>query len=274
MKYVPMNRFTIQVRDLLPFLKEGWSLISRFSIYNQAMLLTSITLLSLGSWIAISVQADAYGTNPGPKNVCRWHTVLAGDSLGRISNYYHSSIWSIAHANQIANINQIFVGQRLCIPTPTSGDTGGAAGGLLPNGVVRKFAYDALEQSSQPQIASLLRQAAARYGLPANLLMAIAWQESGWNQHVIAHDGGIGAMQIMPSTAQAVNKQVNGHHDPYKLRDNIELGTIYLHSLWQGFHGDVVKVISTYNEGGWNVTHQGIYNWSYVHNVQALMNRY
>jgi hypothetical protein len=238
------------------------------------MLLASISLLSLGSWIAISVQANAYGTNPELGNVCRWHTVLAGDSLGRISNYYHSSIWSIADANQIANISRIFVGQRLCIPSRTSDHAGGAAGGLLSNGVVRKFAYDALEQSSQLQVASLLQQAAARYGLPANLLMAIAWQESGWNQHVIARDGGIGAMQIMPSTAQALNKQANGHYDPYKLQDNIELGAIYLHSLWQGFHGDVVKVISAYNEGGWNVTHQGIYNWSYVHNVQLLMNRY
>ena len=274
MKYIPMNRFTIQVRILLPFIKEGWSLISRFSIYHQAMLLTSISLLSLGSWIAISVQADAHGTNPGSENVCRWYTVLTGDSLGRISNYYHSSIWSIVHANQIVNSNQIFVGQRLCIPTPTSDHAGGTTGGLLPNGRIRKFAYDALEQSSRPHVVSLLRQAAARYRLPANLLMAIAWQESGWDQHVIAHDGGIGTMQIMPSTAQALNKQVNGHYDPYKLQDNIELGAIYLHSLWQGFHGDVVKVISAYNEGGWNVTHQGIYNWSYVHNVQALMDRY
>lgn len=274
MKYVPMNRFMIRMRGLIALLKEGWRFTSRFSIYHQTMLLALITLLSFSSWIVISTQADAYGANPGPGKVCGWYTVLAGDSLGSISNYYHSNVWGLAHANHIANVNWIFVGQRLCIPTTARNHAGRGTSGLLSNGGIRKFAYNALEQSSHSQVASLLRQAAARHRLPANLLMAIAWQESGWNQHVIAHDGGIGTMQIMPYTAQSLNKQVNGHYDPYKLRDNIELGAIYLHSLWQGFHGDQTKIISAYNQGGWSVTHQGISNWAYVHSVQAIMKRF
>ncbi|HEY4032411.1 MAG TPA: transglycosylase SLT domain-containing protein [Ktedonobacteraceae bacterium] len=275
MKNVPMNNFMIRaMRGLISFLREGWSSSSRFSIYHQAMLLALITLLSLGTWAIILVQADAYGANPGPGKVCEWYTVLTGNSLGRISHNYHSSAKSLAHVNHITNINRIFIGQRLCIPTIANHRSGGTASGLLPNGSVRSFAYNALEQSSPSQVASLLRQTAARHGLPANLLMAIAWQESGWNQHVIAHDGGIGTMQIMPSTAQGLNRQVRGHYDPYKLQDNIELGAIYLHSLWQGFHGNQTKVISAYNQGGWSVTHQGISNWSYVRSVQALMQRY
>jgi hypothetical protein len=272
MKNVPMNNFIIRaMRGLISFLREGWRSSSRFSIYHQAMLLALITLLSLGSWAIIAAQVDAYGANPGPGKVCGWYTVLAGDNLEHISRHHHSSINSLAHANHIANINRISIGQRLCIPIIANRQ---GASGLLPNGGVRAFAYNALEQSSQSQVASLLRQAAARHGLPANLLMAIAWQESGWNQHVIAHDGGIGTMQIMPSTAQGLNRQVRGHYDPYKLQDNIELGAIYLHSLWQGFHGDQAKIISAYNQGGWSVAHQGISNWSYVRNVQALMRRY
>jgi LysM repeat protein len=269
MKHVPMNRFIIRVRGPISVLKQGWSFVSRISIYHRAMLLVLITLLSLGSWIIMAVQADADGINPGPGKVCGWHTVLAGDSLGRISDDYHTNIWSLARLNHIADIDWIFVGQRLCIPT-----SAGSVSGLLPNGGIRKFAYNALEKSSRRQVASLLRRASARHNLPANLVMAIAWQESGWNQHVIAHDGGIGTMQIMPSTAQSLNRQVNGHYDPYKLRDNIELGAIYLHSLWQGFHGDETKVISAYNQGGWSVIHKGISNWDYVHSVQTLMKQY
>ncbi|GER86119.1 hypothetical protein KDW_02810 [Dictyobacter vulcani] len=120
----------------------------------------------------------------------------------------------------------------------------------------------------------MLCNAAARYGLPQSLMLAIAWQESGWNQHVIAQDGGIGMMQIMPYTAQGLNRQVNGHYDPYKLQDNIELGAIYLRSLWHGFHGNKTQIISAYNEGGWNVQHRGIFNWRYVNSVHALMRRY
>jgi len=275
MKHVPMKIFMIRaMRGLISLPKERWSSSSHFSNYHQAMLLVVIALLSLGSWIVISAEASAYGANSGPGKVCGWYTVLPGDTLGGISGYYHTSIRGLAQANHISNINRISVGQHLCIPTTGSGHAGGPASGLLPNGAVRSFAYNALEWSSHQQAASLLRQAAARHGLPANLLMAIAWQESGWNQHVIAHDGGIGIMQIMPTTAQGLNKQVRGHYDPYKLRDNIELGAIYLHSLWQGFHGNQTKVISAYNQGGWSVIHRGIFNWSYVHNVQALMKRY
>jgi soluble lytic murein transglycosylase-like protein len=112
---------------------------------------------------------------------------------------------------------------------------------------------------------------AANYGLPANLVLAIAWQESGWTQHVIARDGGIGVMQLMPYTAMGINAGTGIRRDPYKLWDNLNLGATYLHWLWINFHGNLAKVISAYNEGGWAVIHRGIFNWSYVNNVMYLM---
>src|SRR5437588_3034203 len=134
--------------------------------YRQATLFLLITLLSTGSLIVTSAQADAYGANPGPGNVCGWHTVLRGDTLGSIARYHHSNISSLARANHISNINRIFVGQRLCIPTPVSGGAGGSGSGLQPNGSIHRFAYNALEWSSPQQVSALLRQAAARHGLP------------------------------------------------------------------------------------------------------------
>ena len=262
MKYVPMNTLMIRVRGLISLLREGDSSSSRLSIYQQAMLLVLTTLLSLGSWVVTSVEAYASGANPGPGKVCTWYTVISGNTLGGISLYYHTSIWDLARTNHISNINRISAGQRLCISTTASRHTATSA------------SSGALGRSSSQQVPSLLRQAAARHGLPANLLLAIAWQESGWNQHVIAYDGGIGIMQIMPSTAQGLNIQVKGHYDPYKLQDNIELGAIYLHSLWRGFYGNEAQVISAYNQGGSSVTKYGIANWPYVHNVQALMKKY
>jgi soluble lytic murein transglycosylase-like protein len=81
-------------------------------------------------------------------------------------------------------------------------------------------------------------------------------------------------MQIMPSTARGLNAQAHTHYNPYKLADNITLGAIYLHSLWQGLHGNLIKVVSAYNEGGWNVVHRGILNKRYVNSVLALMRRF
>jgi soluble lytic murein transglycosylase-like protein len=144
---------------------------------------------------------------------------------------------------------------------------------MLANNTVRWYAYTSLDWSTKTQATTLIRRTAARYGLAANLLLAIAWQESGLTQHVISRDGGIGIMQIMPYTANGLNKQVRMSYDPYKLVDNIELGAIYLRTLMHSFHGNLTLVISAYNEGGWNVVHRGIFNWRYVHNVRALMHR-
>lgn len=204
---------------------------------------------------------------------CQWYQVRSGDTLGHIGERYSITVERLAQTNAIRNVNIIFVGQRLCIPQGKD-EASSNVSGLQANGEVRWHARDALEHTTQEQVASLIRQTAARYNLPANLLLAIAWQESGWTQHVIARDGGIGAMQVMPYTAGGLNQQVGQRYDPYKLAGNVELGAIFLQSLWHTFPGDLDKVISAYNQGAWGVQHRGIQNWSYVKNVRALMERY
>ena len=48
---------------------------------------------------------------------CRWqHTVVSGENLYRISLHYEVSMYAIAEANHILNLNLIFAGQVLCIP--------------------------------------------------------------------------------------------------------------------------------------------------------------
>lgn len=48
---------------------------------------------------------------------CRWyHTVVSGDNLYRIGLKYGVSMYTIAEANGITNLNLIYVGEVLCIP--------------------------------------------------------------------------------------------------------------------------------------------------------------
>jgi soluble lytic murein transglycosylase-like protein len=219
---------------------------------------------TLAAYAAETVEAN---------QTCIWHRVVPGDTLGDLAFSYHSNVWHLARINHIHNVDLIFVGQNLCIDS-TVAHKSGSTDGMLPNGSVRWYAYDSLDWSNKAEVANQLRQAAARYGLPANLLLAIAWQESGWNQHVISYDGGIGVMQIMPYTAYGLDRQTGMSYNPYKLSDNIELGAIYLRSLMNGFHGNLNEVISGYNEGGWSVIHRGIFNWNYVRSVQSLMKQF
>lgn len=200
-------------------------------------------------------------------NSCGWYTIENGDTLANIAWHYHITISTLARANTIRNPNLIFVGQRLCVPRRGISTTSG----ITDHGIVRWFAYNALGWSDRSQVRHMLYRAATRHHLPPRLLLAIAWQESGWTQHVIAWDGGIGVMQLMPYTAMGINAGIGQMLDPYDLQGNLDLGATYLQWLWQNFHGDLPKVISSYNEGGWAVKHRGIFNWHYVNNVMALM---
>jgi LysM repeat protein len=242
---------------------------------KQVILLVFTALLLCSSLIVSHNQPTAHAANPGPGNACSWYTVHWGDTLTNIARSHNTTVWTLAQVNYIRNINLIFVAQQLCIPYRVGGSSSsGGTAGVLSNGTVRWYAYNALDWSNRSQVNYLLHQAAARYGLPANLLMAIAWQESGWYQHVIAWDGGIGVMQLMPYTAKDINDSTGIRRDPYRLVDNINLGATYLSWLYHNFHGNLYQTISGYNEGGWAVIHRGIFNWRYVNNVLALMRQF
>jgi Transglycosylase SLT domain/LysM domain len=248
----------------------------RFLLSKNMILLVCSAVLLFSSFVVSQDQHSAQAANPGPGNGCNWYTVHRGDTLSAVAWRYNTNYWTLARVNGIGNVNLIFVNQQLCIPHRVSGggNSGGggrSSNGVLANGTVLWYAYGALQWSTRGQVEALLRRAAAIYGLPAKLVLAIAWQESGWNQHVIAWDGGIGVMQLMPYTAMGLNNQTRIRRDPYHLWDNILLGTTYLRSLWNGFHGNLVDIISGYNEGGWAVIHRGIFNWRYVNSVLSLM---
>ncbi|QSB17336.1 lytic transglycosylase domain-containing protein [Natronosporangium hydrolyticum] len=103
------------------------------------------------------------------------------------------------------------------------------------------------EPASQSAVATALAEAAGRtywpvsapeISVPAELVRAIAWQESGWQSDIIACDGGIGVMQVMPDTADFVNQRFEVSHDPHTLEGNTTLGVNYLAWLIKYF-GDV-----------------------------------
>jgi soluble lytic murein transglycosylase-like protein len=67
--------------------------------------------------------------------------------------------------------------------------------------------------------------------VPVNLIKAVAWQESGWQSTIIACDGGIGTMQVMPGTATWMNDRFGTSHDVDTLAGNTALGAEYLEWL-------------------------------------------
>ena len=91
-------------------------------------------------------------------------------------------------------------------------------------------------------VDEIVNQAIAN-GVEPALAVAIAKNESGFNQNAISPAGAIGIGQLMPDTAASLG--VN----PYDWKQNI-LGMIkYIKELWETFDGDIAKVIAAYNAG-------------------------
>lgn len=91
-------------------------------------------------------------------------------------------------------------------------------------------------------VDEIVNQAIAN-GVEPALAVAIAKNESGFNQNAISPAGAIGIGQLMPDTAASLGV------DPYDWKQNI-LGMIkYIKELWETFDGDIAKVIAAYNAG-------------------------
>ncbi|GIJ38921.1 transglycosylase SLT domain-containing protein [Micromonospora andamanensis] len=161
------------------------------------------------------------------------------------------------------------------------------------------------DQASRAQAKAALTEAAGRtywptsapdISIPLSLIKATAWQESGWQSNIVACDGGIGLMQVMPDTATWMNQRFGQSYDVWDYRDNAYLGGTYLAWLTK-YIGDMYfdadyrldadlctselnscllnAVIAAYNYGHGAVAREGqpltVPNPSYVRNVRALM---
>jgi len=90
---------------------------------------------------------------------------------------------------------------------------------------------------------TLVHEAAVRNSLPPAFVASVAKAESAMKQSAISPKGAIGVMQLMPSTAKALDA------DPHDTEQNIDAGTRLLRELLIKYDGDVVKALAAYNAG-------------------------
>lgn len=89
----------------------------------------------------------------------------------------------------------------------------------------------------------LLEQAALRNGLPPKFVHSVAAVESGLRLDAVSPKGAVGLMQLMPQTAQALQK------DPHNPEQNADGGAQYLRDLLFRYDGSVSKAVAAYNAG-------------------------
>jgi hypothetical protein len=118
--------------------------------------------------------------------------------------------------------------------------------------------------------AELFQAAAAKYGVDAELLVAVARQESGFNPKAVSPAGAQGLMQLMPGTAAGL-----GVKNPFDPAEAIDGATRLLKSLISEF-GRTDLALAAYNAGPGAVhRYDGIPPYpetqNYVRSIMAML---
>ena len=93
-----------------------------------------------------------------------------------------------------------------------------------------------LRQADPARAAGFVRQYAARYRVPPELIAALIDVESRWNSRAVSSKGAMGLMQLMPATARELNVR-----NPFDVAQNIDGGVRHFKGLLMNFGGETFR---------------------------------
>ena len=105
---------------------------------------------------------------------------------------------------------------------------------------------------SQEPFGDLIRAAAKRYSVDADLITSVIAAESNFDPKAISRRDARGLMQLLPETATRLG--VKNIFDP---QENIDAGTHYLSDLLQLYKNDLALTLAAYNAGPERVQRYG-----------------
>ena len=229
--------------------------------------------LTVGSMVASLVVAGslnagrATARTGGPST----HTVASGDTLSSIARRTGASVAALAAANRLSDIHHIRVGARLVVPAPAP-STAGAERVVVVD--VKRLPARLLAQPQRLALVPQFDAAAREFGVPADLLKALTWQESGWQNHKVSSARALGIGQLIPATVAFVNQSLlrGANLDPRRPEHNIRMSARFLAYLLQRTGGDVRLAVSAYYQGLASVQRRGPYEETrrYADDVLAL----
>jgi LysM repeat protein len=189
----------------------------------------TLAALVLEGHVPVRPQAVSSGSS-------RTYVVRPGDSLIAIAHRFHVSAAVLARANRFDPSRVLLIGTKLKIP-------GGVASAL---------------DATPTTVRARLDFWAARLGVSASLVRALAWMESGYQPNVVSKAGARGVLQTLPVTRDFVEEVLVGHSLPRTLEGDIEVGVLYLRHLLRNFGGDEKLGLAAWYQGEAAVRSKGV----------------
>jgi soluble lytic murein transglycosylase-like protein len=214
------------------------------------------------------------------------HVVQPGQTLLGIAHRYSIDPKAIAARNVLPPSLVIRIGQRLTIPSPRRAvrsarpAASSFAGRTYPPAVLAAAARNRAALAARPvpsraAVRALIRATALRLDVDPALAVAVAYQESGFNQRRVSVANAIGAMQVLPSTARYLSRDILGGRrlDLLRAEDNVLAGVLLLRQLLRVAPPD--RAVAGYYQGLASIRANGMHpdTKAYVANVLALRER-
>jgi LysM repeat protein len=240
------------------------------------------------------------------RRVIGHYTVRPGDSVDAIAARWHVPAPRIVTANHLGSAALIRIGQHLRIPHWVHGKAAHQAGGHRHRHPAHRHRHRhhagrhhhrhhshgghlhgrarhahhwlaTHHVATRAHAASLIRRVATRFHVPLTFALAIAWQESGFNQRAVSGKGAIGVMQVVPATGRFVSTYVvHRRLHLLRTRDDVVAGVGLLSVLLKDTHGDQRLAAAGYYQGLASVDAHGMFadTKQYVADVLALRQRF
>lgn len=220
------------------------------------------------------------------------HRVVAGDTVSALALRYGSTVKSIASANNLGPDALIRIGQTLTIGagTPASSSATQATQAAPKTQLVgdtfagRTYSRDVVSAANQnkatllasnvptkSEMREMVRATAKTHGLDSSLALAIATQESGFDQRAVSPANAIGTMQVIPTSGDWASDLVGRDLNLLDAQDNVTAGVAILARLVET-SPSLDTAIAGYYQGQSSVRKYGMFDDTrrYVANVRTL----
>jgi soluble lytic murein transglycosylase-like protein len=220
----------------------------------------------------VAARTHRWPGHPGRR--LRTYRVRPGDTAAGLAVRFHAWTAELRAINHLGRHARLFAGQRITIPVVVAATRRHAAAKHTARHRAHRHPKPWRHaDASRATVRRTVVRTARRYGVDPHLALALAWQESGWQQRRISSAGAVGAMQVLPATGSWMSLYVGRRLNVYGLRDNIVTGVV----LYKVLRGQTTwhRSIAAYYQGLRAVRRHGVYPSArrYTRSVVALYHR-